>query len=124
MKKKLIIIIGTGVVSIGLWGALRPVKPTKQNSRKLSAVVADVRETEKKGILLTFYGDRTTYSLSRGVEQGLEVKALKDQLLNNMVEITFIDEWTLLDPVSSLKNVASLKLKGKTLYPGLQIENP
>ncbi|CAN5779864.1 hypothetical protein BH24BAC1_BH24BAC1_02970 [soil metagenome] len=124
MKKKLILIVGAGVVCLGLWGAFRPVKPTKQNSRNLSAVVADVKETENKDVLLTFYGDRTVYYLNRGVEQGLDVKVLREQLLNNMVDITFVDHWTPLDPVRSLKPVASLTVKGKILYSGLQEANP
>jgi hypothetical protein len=124
MKKKIIIIMGIGVVSLGLWGALRPVKPTKQNSRKLSAVVAEVKETEAKDVILTFYGDRTSYYLTRPADQELDATGLKQQLLNNMVDITFIDEWTPLDPVRSLKHVASLKLKGKTIYPELQLAIP
>src|SRR5688572_28431155 len=73
-----------------------PILP-EEECVSLKGTVTDVYEGGVKDVVLTLHGLKKFYYVNRGLERGLDVNTLKEQLINEEVIIKYPDHWTPLD---------------------------
>lgn len=96
---------------------LKPVPPvTDENRIEVMGEVVNLWEGSSYDIVFRLKNNNHNYYINRGVESGLEVGALYNQLVGNEVTLTYADYWTPLDPTSSTHHVAQLEYNGEILY--------
>jgi len=97
---------------------LRPVNIPKdaKDCLVVKGKVIRIYEGGVKDVAFRLEGDKTMYYINRGLEQGLDLKTLQDQLIGNNVIIRYPKHWTLLDPKNRIKHLSILEYNGKELY--------
>lgn len=101
--------------------AMRPV-PTPQEKDCLTAtgVVVQLYESGEKDITIRLKDVDQTFYINRGVEAGLDIKQLRENLINNVVTIKYPDYWTPLDPAGNMRHVSVLDLNGEKIFSELK----
>ncbi|RAW02301.1 hypothetical protein [Pseudochryseolinea flava] len=118
MKTKHLIISGTVILMMVMLVLI--VCPVPSDSEvsclQASGIVSDVYEEGTHDIAFKLDGLDKTFYINRGLERGLELKTLKDALLNKTVLIKYPKYWTPLDPTNSLRHIAKLEYDGKVVF--------
>lgn len=102
---------------------LRPVNIPKDAKECLVAEgkVVSIYEGGIKDVSFRLEGDKTMYYINRGLEQGLDLEDLKEQLMGQNVTIRYPKHWTLLDPDNRVKHLCILEFEGKELYNEIEM---
>jgi hypothetical protein len=119
---KRIILATTGVsMLILLILVFRPYpKPTENNCSTYIGIVADVQAKGGPGdIVIKLSGDNHVYYINRGIDYGLSLAELANNIRNKTVELRVIKHWTPLDPGSHTKHIAQITHQGKVIYSEL-----
>lgn len=118
MKKKHIYIsLGVVLFALALM-TLRPVSIPRNAEDCLVAhgKVVKIFEGGVKDVTFRLEGDQTTYYINRGLEYGLNLESLQNELIGNVVTIRYPKHWTLLDPNNRIKHLSILEYNGKELF--------
>ena len=122
--KKSSLLITFGFLLFALAAAtLRPVIVPKDANKCLVAKgkVAKIYEGGSKDVTFRLEGDKTTYYINRGLEQGLDLEDLNNWLIGKNVTIRFPKHWTLLDPNNTMKHLSILEHNGTEIYNEIEL---
>jgi len=97
------------------------LKPLPKASAENCASVKGKMVAVKKGggpadIVLTMKGDDGYYYINRGLEYGIKLNELTDQLLNKIVTVHYIRNRSLLNFNSKTRHVARIETGGSVIY--------
>jgi len=100
------------------FATLRPVNIPSDASECLVAEgrVIKVFEGGVNDVAFRLEGDETMYYINRGLEQGLILEDLQQELTGNNITIRYPKHWTLLDPNNKIKHLSILEYNGKDIY--------
>jgi hypothetical protein len=94
--------------------------PNPQNCVKVSAEVSKVFEGGGENDIVIFLKDDPNYYyINRGLERGLELEQLKEQISNNTVTLIYIKHWSPLNPMNRTRHIAKLMSRETILYSEL-----
>ena len=97
--------------------ALRPVPiPEEKDCLSVTGTVTEVSEGGVKDVVIRLSGRKEYYYVNRGLERGLNLKALKEQLTGQEIVMKYPDYWTPLDPVRSSIHISKIEHRGRTLF--------
>ena len=102
---------------------LRPVIVPKDAKDCLVAKgkVVKVFEGGVKDVAFRLEGDNTMYYINRGLEHGLNLEELQQELTGNHVTIRYPKHWTLLDPNNKVKHLSILEYNGREIYNEIEL---
>lgn len=121
-KKLNLLVLAVGLVGITvLYFTISKVPPaTQANCYTVKGKVVAIESPCCQDISFTLEGDEHQYYINRGLEQGLKLQLLQDQLLNREIEIKVIKrKWSLLDPNHTLFPIASIERGPSVVYSAL-----
>ena len=106
-----------GLVALMLM-ALAPVPhPTPENTEQVSGMVEAITSRCCGDVEIEREGDAHRYYINRGVEAGLDVAALRQRLIGQVVPMRVVDRsWSPLDPLHKMAPVVGLELDEEVLY--------
>ncbi len=120
MKKPVILLISGFSVIILLSLTLRPVPSLPENELSIaSGTVANIFEGGEKDIVFRLKETDEMFYINRGLEQGLEIEALKKQLMGNQITLKYPEYWSLLNN-GSTHHVSKVEYKGETIFSELR----
>jgi hypothetical protein len=97
-------------------GVLMP-KASVDNATYVTAFVEEVLEGKGEGdIVLKLRNDPAFYYINRGLERGLQIKTLKTKIESQEVRISYIDDWSFLDPGNQMRHISSISMRGEQVY--------
>jgi len=100
---------------------LRPVPiVTESEALTTSGTVTYVYEGGVKDVVLRIKDSPRTYYINRGLEEGLEIKALQEKLIGEEVTIKYPQYWTPLDWNDKVKHLSKLEHRGEVIYNELR----
>jgi hypothetical protein len=96
---------------------LRPVPiPNEKECLITKGKVIKIFAGGVKDVVFDLQGIKKVYYINRGLERGLDLQKLKDELMNNEVIIKYPRHWTPLDPTNYIKHISKIEFKGKTIF--------
>jgi hypothetical protein len=100
---------------------LRPVPiVTESEALTTSGTVTYVYEGGVKDVVLRIKDSPRTYYINRGLEEGLDIKALQEKLIGEEVTIKYPQYWTPLDWNDKVKHLSKLEHRGEVIYNELR----
>ena len=90
-----------------------PIKPEEELLIK-EGKVTSIFEGGVKDVCFRLEGDNNVYYINRGLENGLELNELRDQLMGNDVIIKYPDHW-IMNKTSTI-HLSILRIDGNTIY--------
>lgn len=123
MKKKHLIVSSIIGLFALAFATLRPVIVPQNAEDCLVAKGKVIRifEGGVNDVAFRLEGDKTMYYINRGLEQGLDLKELQDQLIGNDVTIRYPKHWTLLDPNNRIKHLSILEYNGVEIFNEIKL---
>ncbi|RZS99628.1 hypothetical protein [Aquimarina brevivitae] len=95
----------------------RPVRNvTSEDILKITGTVTDVQEGSGFDIVITLQDDPHYYYINRGLQLGLSVQELQDQIQNKTVTLYPVKRWTIFTTDGNMGHIAKLTYKDKTLF--------
>jgi len=120
MKKKILIIFAILFV---VFTALifRPVPIVTENKALVvSGIVSDIYEGSVKDIVFQLEDDNHIYYINRGLERGLEMGDLKQNLIGNKVILKYPKHWTPLNWNDKIKHISKVESSGQVFFNELK----
>ena len=117
MKKKWY--IGIGIVIILLLGitTLRPVPNLpEEKCKEAYGAIERIYEGSSFDIVFKLMNDDSHYYINRGIESGLVIEDLKEELLGKEIYIKYPPHWTFLDPMNKTKHIVKLSTRDEIIY--------
>ena len=98
--------------------ALAPVPNADQNDAALlRGRVEAVTSSCCGDVQIRLQNDACTYYINRGLEQGLDLDRIQNQLVGKQVEIHLIERsWSPLDPLDRMAPVSQVTTEGQVVY--------
>ncbi|WP_296310986.1 hypothetical protein [Winogradskyella sp. UBA3174] len=120
MKKKIIIIFA--ILSLVLAALiLRPVPiVTESKALVVNGIVSDIYEGGAKDIAFKLKYDNRIYYINRGLERGLEIGDLKQNLVGKEVILKYPKHWTPLDWNDKIKHISKVESSGQVFFNELK----
>lgn len=106
------------LVFIFLAASFRPLpKASLKNSEIIKAKLIDIGESEGDfDIGLRLENDENFYYINRGLENGVNLEALQESLLNQEVEVFYIKHFTPIDPKQRSRHISRIKVGNQIVY--------
>jgi len=92
-----------------------PILPEK-DLVVLKGRVTGVYEGGVKDVNLKLEGRSETFYVNRGLERGLNLQELKDQLINQDIIIKYPDQWSLLNSNKTSVHISKIEHLGMTIF--------
>ena len=114
---KLILKILAGLVAIPIFFiaslvfVIGPVDTSKENSIEVKGEIMEIFEGPSYDIVFMLADRSTTYYINRGIERGLTIQQLEDQLLGEQVNLWYAKSWPMEEGLITL-----LALHGDVLF--------
>ncbi len=123
MKKEYVYVFSIILLFVLAGMTLRPVNIPNDAKDCLVAEgkVIKIFEGGTKDVAFRLEGDKTLYYINRGLEQGLNLEELQNELIGNNVIIRYPKHWTLLDPNNTIKHLSILEYNGKEIYNEIKL---
>jgi len=97
--------------------ALRPIQEVTANDcSSVSGELVNLYEAGQYDVFFQLRGDERRFYINRGLENGLSLTELQEELLNQNITLTYVNHWTPLDPMNQTRHVAELSHQGSILY--------
>ena len=114
--KKLLLILGVGFVFICVL-VFRPVPITSEDKcLSVEGIVKAIYEGGVKDVVFVLEDNQTRYYINRGLEQGLSLDKLKNDLIGQEIVIKYPKYWTPLDPKESTRHLSKLKWGNQVIF--------
>jgi hypothetical protein len=114
--KKIVNVIAVLFLALGIL-IFRPVPISSESrSNKVTGTVKSIYEGGVKDVVFQLNETDTKYYINRGLESGLNLETLRDQLMGREVTIVFPKYWTPLDPGNSVKHLTRLVFNEVIVY--------
>lgn len=98
----------------------RPVpKATSTNSKTISGIVSNIQEVGTNDIQIRLEDNQQLYYINRGLESGLSLEQLQQELVGQVVSIEFPEYWTPLDPNNSMRHISKLYTEQQVIFSEL-----
>lgn len=116
MKKKTIYLFGLLLI-VFIILALKPIDTSKENSEVIIGTVTSVYEDGTKDLVFELKGDKISYYINRGLENGFTLPQAKKDFIGKKVVLNYAKSWTPLAPFgTSSKHITYLTIDGKVMY--------
>ncbi|MDQ3141901.1 MAG: hypothetical protein M3Q56_06600 [Bacteroidota bacterium] len=114
-------IILAGLVFLGLAIIIfRPVPVPDEKACLISnGIVVEIYEGGVKDIVFKLHGQNKLFYINRGLESRLDIKLLRDKLMNKEVTIKYPKDWTPLNWGSSVRHISKIEFDGRTIFTEL-----
>ncbi len=121
MKLKQWIISAVVVVFVAfLILVMRPVPiPAEEDCLTINGMVTFVYESEGKDVRIKLKDVDQIFYINRGLEAGLSLIQLNNDILHRYITIKYPRYWTPFDPTNSIKHISKIEMDGKTVYSEL-----
>ena len=124
MKKKIIVTIIAVLVVVVLGSELLRNSTSEENCMQISGLVTEVSEGGNKDVVIKIDGSHTAYYINRGLENGVKLKNLQNDLLNKNATLTFNPRNSILGIIvgngNSIKEIYKLQKGSNLLFRKLQ----
>lgn len=90
--------------------------PKEKDCLVAKGIVTSVAEGGDKDIVFSLKGHSQRFYINRGLEQGLSITTLEQQLKGQEVVIKYPDYTAVLDPAGSVKHITKMYYKGGVLF--------
>ena len=99
----------------------RPVPIVKESrAKKVEGKVMSIYEGGEKDVVFILQKDKTRYYINRGLENGLDLQELKQNLIGQKVIIKYPRYWTPLDWNNTIKHLSKLEHDGNVIFNELK----
>ena len=99
---------------------VRPVPIVEEDKCKIfEGTVVEIFEGAEYDIVFTFKEETTHFYINRGLERGLNLNTLRNDLVNNKITVKYPRYWTPLDPSNSTRHLSKLEFDGITIFSEL-----
>jgi hypothetical protein len=116
MKKGFLIILGLAfIILCGLILKPVPILP-EEECLVTSGVVVNIFEGGVKDVVFHLQGDSKSYYINRGLENGLNLQELKNELIGKHVTFKYPDHWTPLDPQNQTIHLSKVEVDNDVVY--------
>ncbi|MEN0048610.1 MAG: hypothetical protein AAF806_16230 [Bacteroidota bacterium] len=122
MKKKSLFFSGLGIalfVFVAMVFRPVPMNQTEAECELVEGTVTHIWEGGIKDVVFSLEESDKKFYINRGLENGLELEALKQQLIGERVQIYYPDYWTPLDPNDEVKHLSKLVHGEEVIYSEL-----
>jgi len=117
--RKIAIVIAALLLALGVL-IFQPVPISPEHkSNKITGTVSYIFEGGVNDVVFRLKDTNQRFYINRGLEAGLEMQKLKDELIGNEVTIIYPKYWTPLDPKNSTKHLTELRFNGDVIYSEL-----
>ena len=121
MKTKNILAIGITTFFTFFLMAVLILSPipsaTHDNCVAIIGQVEKVIEGEGENDFVIFLkDDNSYYYVNRGLERGLDLKTLQEQLVGQSITLHYVKHWSPLDPQNQSRHIARLDFDGEYVY--------
>lgn len=98
--------------------------PSADNSVAVKGKITGVSKGEGKGdIVLTIEGDDANYYINHGMDNGLTIETLSEQLLNKTAIVYYVKHWSLLNMNGKTRHIGRIELDNKAIYAEWEFDN-
>ncbi|MEL6942244.1 MAG: hypothetical protein AAFO82_06210 [Bacteroidota bacterium] len=122
MKKKSLFFSGLGIiffVFVALVFRPVPMNLTESECEFVEGTVSHIWEGGVKDVVFNLEETNRKFYINRGLENGLELEALRQQLIGKKVQIYYPDYWTPLVPKDGIKHLSKLVHEEEVIYSEL-----
>ncbi|MEL6986207.1 MAG: hypothetical protein AAGK97_00090 [Bacteroidota bacterium] len=88
----------------------------------MEGIVEEVFSPCCKDVVIKLKNSTKVYYFNRGLEDGLNVEQMKEDLIGKLIQLKQINHWTPLDPDNYSIPLAELLLEGSVYYTRMQKE--
>ena len=103
--------------------ALRPVPIVAEDEAlTVRGMVTAIAEGPSDDVMLTLDldGENRQFYINRGLERGLSLSSLRENVLGQAVEIKYPSYWTPLAPMNRTRHVSMLRVSDRTIFSELK----
>lgn len=116
MKKTVLIVIAL-IFAMLIVISLRPIDTSEANSSKVTGIVKSVSKGGANDLVFELEGDKTTYYINRGLENGYDLKNAKSNYLGKKATINYSNQWTILAPFGTKsKHIFEITIDSLIIY--------
>lgn len=116
MKKRLLLLMAVGIILSLVILSLLPVPKLPENELTVvKGTVSDIFEAGEMDIVFTLKENGVQYYINRGIEQGLSIEKLKEDLIMQKVTIKYPEYWTPLK-FTNTHHLSKLIFEGQVIY--------
>ena len=87
---------------------------------EVAGVVSEIWPGPSFDVLFKLKNREQIFYINRGLENGLDLDNLKNDLIGKMILLKHPKYWTPLDPFNSVRHVSKLEFQGKTVYSEME----
>jgi len=99
----------------------RPVRNVSEKDLiEIEGVVIDIQEAPGLDIAITLKNDPHYYYINRGLQLGINIEQLRQDILNKKVTLYSIERWTIFTRDKIMGHVSKLVIGQKTLFTELE----
>ncbi|WP_299897802.1 hypothetical protein [uncultured Aquimarina sp.] len=128
MKKtgRIFFSISSVLFIIFMWVAIQTFKPIRDvqpdDVIEITGVVAKVEEKSGFDIAITLENDDHYYYINRGLEQGLTIQQLQEELIGKKVTLYSIHRWTIFTRDKIMGHISKLTVDDRVIFNEIQEE--
>ena len=117
MKKRYLILVVVGIFLTMGAGIFRPVpKPPEDELLITEGKIEKIFEGGIKDIVFQLEGSERQFYINRGIDQGLDIKSMRNELIGKEVTIKYPDYWTILDPNKKIRHISKIEVEGDIIF--------
>ncbi|MEJ2004118.1 MAG: hypothetical protein P8X57_03940 [Cyclobacteriaceae bacterium] len=117
MNKRHILFVVVGIFLTISAGIFRPVPKVPENDLLITrGTVANITEAGVRDIVFELEGTDRSYYINRGIDHGIDIRSLKEELIGKDVVIKYPDYWTILDPRKKTRHITKLESGGEVIF--------
>ncbi|TPN87546.1 hypothetical protein [Aquimarina algicola] len=110
----LILFIAFMAVMIQTFRPVRNVQP--EDVIKIEGIVTDIKEAPGYDIAITIKDDVHYYYINRGLQQGLNIENLRNQLIDQKITLYALKRWTIFTRDYNMGHVSKLIFNDSIIY--------
>ncbi|WP_299605069.1 hypothetical protein [uncultured Aquimarina sp.] len=128
MKKtgRIFFSISSVLFIIFMWVAIQTFKPIRDvqpdDVIEITGVVTKVEEKSGFDIAITLENDDHYYYINRGLEQGLTIQQLQEELIGKKVTLYSIHRWTIFTRDKIMGHISKLVVDDRVIFNEIQEE--
>jgi len=117
MKKRHLLFVVVGIFLTMGAGIFRPVPKVPEKELLVTeGTVSNIFTAGVKDIVFELEGTDRSFYINRGIDQGMDIRSLKKELIGKDVIIKYPDYWTILDPNKKTRHITKLESDGEIIF--------
>ncbi|MBO9733227.1 MAG: hypothetical protein J7623_31590 [Chitinophaga sp.] len=110
-----LLLIATLILVLLISGIPSAHKATKQNCIPTSGIVQELK-SGPPGIMIHLKNDHKIYYISHKTHPGISLNALEKEIMGKNIQLYTSQDWSPLDPFSSMKQIHRLQIGDTVIY--------